>query len=195
MSDPFAGAGDDDVARLIDQHPLAWIVARGARGLATPMPLLLESSAEGRPGALIGHLPKAHPLVAALTAQPGGLFLFQGPSGYISPEWLTNKDWAPTWNFAVAVIEADVVFDESLTERALVDLVAHMERDRPEPWTVEAMGDRFAILRSWVIGFRATITATRARFKLGQDENDTVFAEILAGQGDGELARWMVEAR
>lgn len=194
MSDRFA-TDDAAAARLIAEHPLAWIVSAANPAVTTPMPLLLEQDEGGAARALIGHLPKAHPLVRALSVDPRALFLFQGPQGYISPEWLTDKDWAPTWNFAVAVIEASVTLDDALTERALTDLVAHMERDRAEPWTVAAMGDRFHALRRRVIGFRADITAVRARFKLGQDENDAVFTEILAGLGEGALSRWMQRAR
>jgi transcriptional regulator len=191
----FAEVDNASLARLIERHPLAWILARGDPAAATPMPMVLERDGDGAPAALIGHLPRAHPLVHAFGGDPRGMFLFQGPHGYISPEPLSNKDWAPTWNFAVAVIEADVTFDAAMTTGVLLDLVALMERDRAEPWTVEAMGERFARLRDRVIGFRAAITSVRPRFKLGQDESDTVFAQIVAGLGDGELTDWMKAAR
>jgi transcriptional regulator len=189
------GAESEDIARLIADYPLAWIVAAGAPGAATPMPLLLECDEDGASRSLLGHLPRAHPLVAAFAAEPRGLFLFQGPHGYISPEYLTDKDWAPTWNFAVVVIEADVALDAALTDEALRQLVARMECDRAEPWTVAAMGARYATLRDRVIGFRATITNCRARFKLGQDESGETFAAIVNGLGDIPLARWMRAAR
>jgi transcriptional regulator len=195
MTVPSPRTDDEDVARLIAGHPLAWIVARGNPAVATPMPLLLERDADGAPQSLLGHLPRTHPLVAAFTADPTGLFLFQGPQSYITPEWLADKDWAPTWNFAVAVIEAEVTTDASLTDAALRRLVAHMERDRAEPWTVEAMGDRYTRLRERVIGFRARITGCRTRFKLGQDESDDAFAAIVAGLGDTTLTQWMIAAR
>jgi transcriptional regulator len=195
MTDPFVRTDDEDVARLIAGHPFGWIVACGNPAVATPMPLLLERDADGAPRSLLGHLPRAHPLVAAFTADPAGMFLFQGPQAYITPEWLADKDWAPTWNFAIAVIEAEVTIDAGLTDEALRRLVAHMERDRAEPWTVETMGDRYARLRDRVIGFRAQITGCRTRFKLGQDESDEAFAAIVAGLGDTPLARWMTAAR
>lgn len=195
MSDTFSKTGDTDVARLITAHPLGWIVARADQAATTPMPLLLELDANGAPRSLLGHLPRAHPLVRAFGADPSGIFLFQGPHGYITPEWLSDKDWAPTWNYAIAVIAADVSIDEALTDEALRRLVAHMEQGRDAPWTVEAMGERYERLRARVIGFRATITACRTRFKLGQDESDTAFGEILAGLGDTALARWMLAAR
>lgn len=195
MTSAFSDVSQDDLARLIADHPLAWIVARGDPACATPMPLLLERGADGEPLSLLGHLPKRHPLVAAFVSNPVGLFLFQGPHGYITPEWLPDKDWAPTWNFAVATIEAEVAIDPVLTDQALGRLVAHMERDRATPWGADALGDRYAQLRDRVTGFRASITGWRARFKLGQDESDTGFAAIVAGLGDSDLARWMIAAR
>jgi transcriptional regulator len=189
MTDLSPRTEQDDVARLIASHPLGWIVPRGAPGLASPMPLLLDGES------LLGHLPRTHPLVDAFAADPSAVFLFLGPHGYITPEWLSDKDWAPTWNFALATITAEVEIDDALTDEALRRLVAHMERDRDQPWTVEAMGSRYARLRERVIGFRATITGCKLRLKLGQDESDTAFGEILAGLGDTPLARWMVEAR
>lgn len=182
---------DAALAGLIAGHPLAWIVPRAAPQAASPMPMIAELNEQGAPRSLLGHLPRHHPLVGHLRDDPRAVFLFQGPHGYISPEALSDKDWAPTWNFAVASVEADVAFDEALTDTALRRLVEHMERGRRAPWQVEAMGERYAMLAEKVIGFRATITASHARYKLGQDENQPAFDEIIAAQGDSELGRWM----
>lgn len=195
MSGAFGDVSPDDLARLIAAYPLAWIVAPGAPACATPMPLLLERTGDGAPASLLGHLPNRHPLVAEFAARADALFLFQGPQGYITPEYLTDKDWAPTWNFAVAAIEARVTIDPALTEHALEALVGHMERDRTDPWATSLLGPRYADLRARVTGFRATITTWRARFKLGQDESAEVFDAIENGLGDSELAAWMRLAR
>ena len=191
MTDQIFNTADTELPRLIGQYPMAWIVAKRAPEAAALMPLLLETHADGRPASLLGHLPRAHPIVAHLAEDPRALFLFQGPNAYISPEWLSNKDWAPTWNFAVAQITADVVFDDTLTDKALTDLVAHMERERSIPWTTESLGPRYANLRGRVIGFRAAIQRVTPRFKLGQDEKPGVFSEILRGLGNHPVAEWM----
>ncbi|WP_176596358.1 MULTISPECIES: FMN-binding negative transcriptional regulator [Sphingobium] len=194
MSGPFDQVHPDDLARLIDGYPLAWVMPLADPALATPMPVLLESDTDGTLRSLLGHLPLAHPAVAALRADSSALFLFHGPHAYISPAWLTDKDWAPTWNFAVAKLTADVALDEGLTDEALRCTVAHMERDQADPWTVAQMGARYESLKRRVIGFRATITGVSARFKLGQDEKPAVFGEILTGLGDHPIAAWMKDA-
>lgn len=187
MSGAFGAVPSAELSRLIGAHPLAWIVAHAAPGLATPMPMLVECDAEGKPVTLLGHLPRAHPLVPALTADPAASFLFQGPHGYITPGWMSDKDWAPTWNFAVIAVEADVMFDASITDEALSRLVAHME-PQEGGWTTDALGARYATLRDRVIGFRAMIRAVRPRFKLGQDERPAVREQIIDGLGNDPLA-------
>jgi transcriptional regulator len=188
MSAPFDRWTDLDIRDLVAAYPLAWIVAGP---VATPMPMLLDLDSAGRPVSLTGHLPRSGPLFQRLQADPRALFLFQGPQGYISPQWTGTRDWAPTWNFACARIEAEVAFDDGLTASALERVVAHMERGRPEPWTVAELGPRYARLAQAVVGFRAPIRSLSARFKLGQDERDGVLAHILHGLEDENLVAWM----
>ena len=56
------------------------------------------------------------------------------------------------------------------------------------------MGERRDRLSANVVGFEARVIRANARFKLGQDERDDVFADILAGMstsGDAALVDWM----
>ena len=58
------------------------------------------------------------------------------------------------------------------------------------------MGLRYGKLTPHIIGFDAHIRARRAKFKLGQDERDTIFANIvtaLSQSGQDDLLRWMRE--
>ena len=48
---------------------------------------------------LRGHLAKANPHWEGLPEK--GLAIFNGPHGYISPEWYENNEQVPTWNFGV----------------------------------------------------------------------------------------------
>ncbi len=191
MSSSFEQWDDDDLADLVAAFPLAWIIPLADPAIATPMPMLLERDEDGKPARLLGHLPKAHPMVSPLAADPRALFLFQGPHGYISPAWLDTADWAPTWNFAIARVEASVAFDDGLTDEALRRLVGHMEKLHPSGWSIDALGDRYKDLKARVIGFRATISHVTARFKLGQDERPEIFEQIVSGLGGDPLAQWM----
>ena len=191
MSNPFAPRSDADIVRLVAENPLAWIVASADPGRATPMPMLLDLDSDGNPISVTGHLPRAHPLFETLGSDPRVLLLFQGPHAYISPACLTDKNWAPTWNFAVAKIAGRIRFDADLTDEALTRLVGHMEGARAAPWDIAALGQRYETLRARVIGFRIAIDSIEGRFKLGQDERPEVFERIVESLGDDPLADWM----
>ena len=80
-------------------------------------------------------------------------------------------------------LEIDVEFDDraEATEVALTQLVTHMERGRPNAWSVADMGARYATLAPAVVAFRARVITTYAKFKLGQNERHDDLAEILTG--------------
>ena len=180
-----------DLVELIRRYPLAWIAPRVVDAVPMLCPMLMECDTGGKPASLLGHLPKRHPLARAFKSGGEATFLFLGPHGYISPEYLSDKDWAPTWNYASAQFDCAVDLDDRLTEEALEQLVEHMERGRSEPWNISALGDRYHSLRGRVIGFRAKIIRMRAKFKLGQDETQTAFEDITESLRDTDLADWM----
>jgi transcriptional regulator len=197
--DVFAPQNDEQVLRLVLEHPLAWVVSLDNDDFrATPLPLRPRVGTDGRIEAVEGHFPRAHPQRAALERDPRALILFCGPQGYISPSWVSDRTWAPTWNYAVVQFLVTVAFDESPARlRAhLDDLVNAMEHGRPGAWSVAEMGERYERIRGRIIPFEAKVIEQRARFKLGQDERDAVFADItdgLARSGADELLAWMRE--
>ncbi|MGN6376202.1 MAG: FMN-binding negative transcriptional regulator [Sphingomonas sp.] len=191
MTGPFETWNDDDLGELIAAYPLAWVVTRSDRFRATPLPILLERDAAGTPVSLLGHFGRSNPQIADVQGDPRALFLFQGPHGYISPDMAGRGDWGPTWNYAVARIEADIALDPTLNDEAIARLIAAMERDRPQPWTADRLGARYDQLIRHIVAFRATITRVDARFKLGQDEQHDVFASIVDHLDGDPLGDWM----
>jgi transcriptional regulator len=181
-----------DVLRLIDEYPLAWIVSAAGTGFAaTPLPLLAESNASGALESLLGHFALANPHVAQLRESPWATILFSGPQGYISPEAVSQPGWAPTWNYAVAQCEVYIEFLPEMNNEALGRLVRKMETGRREPWTIDEMGERYAVMVKRIIAFRAHVRGVRGRFKLGQDETPHTLTEVLEELRDPALARWM----
>lgn len=185
------------VLRLVLEHPLAWVVSdAGGEFHAAPLPLRPRVVRDGRIEAFEGHLSRANPLCAALRRDARALLLFSGPQGYISPSWVSNRTWAPTWNYAVAQFLVNVSIDESpeRLDAHLDDLVETMERGRPGAWQISEMGERYGKLKQHIVPFEAKVVELRARFKLGQDERDAEFREIteaLARTGAVELLEWM----
>jgi transcriptional regulator len=178
------------IHRLVAEHPFAQLVSvDGERPVCTPLPLVLER--RGDEAWLIGHFARANPHVELLRRQPHALAIFMGAQGYVSPSWMRDRTQAPTWNYETAHFGIEVAFDEdaSAPHAALERLVAHMERGRPHAWSSRDMGPRYAQLAAAVIAFRARITSTQAKFKLGQNERADVFADILDGlESTGQFA-------
>jgi predicted FMN-binding regulatory protein PaiB len=198
-TDVFAPKDEGQVLRLVLEHPLAWVVSQGGEGLrASPLPLRPRVGRGGRIEALEGHIPRSNPQFAALQGDGRALLLFAGPQGYISPSWVSNRTWAPTWNFAVVQFLVTIAFDETPArlDAHLHDLVEAMEHGRPGAWHPSEMGARYETLKRMIVPFDAKVIEQRARFKLGQDERDAVFAEITEGltrSGADALVAWMRE--
>lgn len=178
----------DAAARLVSQHPLAWVVSRDFN--ASVLPLLAERDAEGRIAAFVGHCALGNPLVADLRRDSSGLVLFNGPSGYISNRYVSNRDWAPTWNFAVLRFEVSVEWLPGETAAFVDRLLDHLEGG-PGRWSTRELGERYGQMLSRIIGFRAHVRTMRPHFKLGQDETPETFREIVEHLPDAGLAAWM----
>ncbi len=198
-ADIFAPASDEQVLRLVLAHPLAWVVSNdGGNFRGTPLPLRPRVGGDGRIEALEGHMARSNPLCAALQRDARALLLFSGPQSYISPSWVSNRTWAPTWNYAVVQFLVAIAFDETPArlEAHLDDLVGAMERGRPGAWQRSEMGARYEKISRMIIPFAAKVVEQRAKFKLGQDERDAVFGDITAalGRTDSDaLLAWMRE--
>jgi acetyl esterase/lipase len=197
MSDRFEPRNPDDIRALVHEQPLAWIVS-GAPGAqqATPLPVQLVCDDDGTPRTLLGHFARSNPQVKSLAASSRATVLLLGPHGYISPSWMRNRNWAPTWNYASVVFDVEVQFrdERADADRLLGGLVTQMEANRPAAWVPEELGARYEKLVTGIVGFEARILATGSCFKLGQDERDDVFADILRAldiKDQAPLAKWM----
>lgn len=199
MSNPslFQPLSQRDIADLVAEQPLAWIVSGSAGALsATPLPVQVVCGADGRPLHLLGHFARSNPQWRTFADDSRATVLLIGPHGYVSPSWFSDRTRAPTWNYATATFEVDIELRDTPedADRLLRGLVADLERGRPGAWSVEDMGERYASLSKGVVGFHAHVREFRATFKLGQDERDDVFDDILRGLWNTQhyaLATWM----
>ncbi len=195
----FAPRDDAEITRLITNNQLAWIVSRDNPNTATPLPLRPERVENGRLVSLIGHYARANPQVAQLQSEPHATLLFMGPNGYVSPSWFADRTQAPTWNYACANFDARIEFldNHDDLDRIVRDLVDAMEGDRVNRWRIEEMHARYEQLLLRIIPFRAHVLDIHAKFKLGQDERDDVYPEIIDGlsaSGNDALIELMNEA-
>lgn len=198
----YAARSDADLLRLVRQQPLAWIVSgAGETFRATLLPVLAETDAEGRLARLVGHFARSNDQYQQLTRDPRAIILVLGTNGYISPSWFADKSQAPTWNYASAQFFVDMQFydEPELIEAHLRQLVNTMEAQAPRgedqiPWDVDQMGPRYFLRSRAIVGFTASVREVRPKFKLGQDERDDVFSDLMAGLKHGpteDLQAWM----
>lgn len=192
----FVPRDESDVGKLVRAYPLCWILSGEAgERLATPLPLLPEEDGEARVISLFGHMAKSNPQQKALELDPRATILCMGPQGYISPHLVSNPTWGPTWNYAVCRFETRVRFVPEETDKALHELAAALEGSGEGCWNPERMGERYYLLKQRIVAFHAEVIEAHARFKLGQDEDETVFQEIVDGLEDRNLALWMSRTR
>lgn len=193
----FAPRSPQDLADLARQQPLAWICSAGPAGLlSTPLPLVPRFAPDGRIVAVEGHFARSNAQVAALRADGRATVLWLGVHGYVSPSWMADRTQAPTWNYASAQLQVDVRLMEQpdAIVAHLRELAERMEAGRVDAWSIDDMGPRLAQLAQRVIAFRAEVLASQEKYKLGQDERDDVYVDILAGldaQPDAALPAWM----
>jgi predicted FMN-binding regulatory protein PaiB len=186
-----------DIKALVDAHPLAWILCGKPEDFAaTPIPVQLRCDDQGRPSMLVGHFARSNPQLTHLRENPDALVLVTGPQAYVSPSWFDDRTMAPTWNYTSVAFHVSIMLEEdpATIRRRIEDLVTAMEAPHPRPWRIADMGTRYAKLANHVVAFHAPIHAVRASFKLGQDERDDVFPDILAGleaTGERDLVTWM----
>ena len=198
----YAARSDADLLRLVRQQPLAWIVSGSGESFrASLLPLLAQTDAEGRLVRFAGHFSRHNDQLQLLKRDPRAVILVLGTNGYISPSWFADKSQAPTWNYVSAQFVVDMRFFEApeAIEAHLRQLVNTMEAQAPRaadqiPWDVDQMGQRYFVRSPVIVGFEAEIRAARPKFKLGQDERDDVFSDIMAGLKHGptaDLQTWM----
>jgi len=198
---PPAFASPDDAAtrRLIEDNPFGLLVASGDEGLvAAHLPMDLDA---GR-NVLVGHMAGPNHVVPALQdCARGGrevMAVFQGPHGYISPDWYaTTKNTVPTWNYAAAhVYGVPTTFDDKARLHALVDALAR--RYERGAWQLAAQdGDYVDRMLGGIVGFELAVTRIEGKFKLSQNRLPADRLGAIAGldatgrAADRELADLM----
>jgi len=185
------------VSQLIQRHPLAWIVSSPDGDFTvTPLPLRPRMHDSGAVTHLVGHFARSNPHVEVLKRHPRALILFRGEQSYVSPSWMSDRTWAPTWNHMGVQFVVDFEFHENVERlrEVLRDMIDTMEADRPKAWRLEETAHRYEKLVPHIVSFVAHVRETKAVFKLGQDERAQIYQDMLAGltaAGETELVDWM----
>ncbi len=180
----------DDLAELhalMRARPLAALVSATADGLyATHMPTVLKDA--GPYGVLEFHLARGNPHWKSLADCGEALLIFQGPEGYITPNWYPSKaehgKVVPTWNYAAvhAYGRPEVIEDKEQTRRHVAELTAQQERNEPQPWLLSDAPESFveAMLRG-IVAFRLPIARIEGKWKMSQNRQMPDRAGVVRG--------------
>ena len=160
---------------LMKAHPLATLVRGGAELAADILPLEVERVGEG--WRITGHVARANPLWREADGQPV-LALFQGPQGYVSPNWYPSKAQhgkaVPTWNYTMVQVHGTLrAIDDAPWLRAFVTrLTERHEGGRAAPWHVtDAPADFIDTMLKAIVGIEIEVTRVEGKFKLSQNRS------------------------
>jgi transcriptional regulator len=176
---------------LMRARPLVALVSAGAEGLcATHLPTVLKGEAPY--GVIEFHLARANPHWKQLAECNEALMIFQGPEGYITPNWYPSKaehgKVVPTWNYAVvhAYGRPEVMKEKDWLCRHVTELTSQQERNEVRPWALsDAPGTYIDAMLRGIVGFRFAITRLEGKWKMSQNRD----AKDRDGVSRGLVAR------
>jgi len=180
----------EDVAEmhaLMRARPFATLVSAGAAGLyANHLPTVLKDG--GPYGVIECHLARANPHCRDLGEGDEALMIFQGPEGYITPNWYPAKaehgKVVPTWNYAVvhATGRPEVMQDKAWLRRHVGELTAQQERTEAKPWALSDAPDTYIdVMLRGIVGFRFAITRLEGKWKMSQNRAAKDQAGVVQG--------------
>lgn len=176
-----------EVRRLVQRHGWASLVVAGQEGLqAAHIPCLLDPDQDEGGDApelvVLGHTARADPVSAQLYREREALLIFQGPNGYISPDWYGEGPFVPTWNFtAVHVHGVPEVLEGDEGFAVLERTVEHFEAARDEPWRLGDEAMMYARrIASGTVPFRLRAARIEAKAKLSQDKPEESQDRVIA---------------
>ncbi|MBD8880406.1 FMN-binding negative transcriptional regulator [Rhodanobacter sp. 7MK24] len=199
MPKSFVETRPEALHGLIRDYPFATVVASTVGGVvANHFPL------EWVKGALYGHVARGNELARMDGAEV--MAIFQGPQGYVSPNWYPTKAEThrevPTWNYAVVHVRGRLkIVEDAIWLRALLErLTDHHEAAEPQPWHVgDAPDDHVEKLMQAIVGIEIAVEHVEGKFKLSQNHPERNRLGVIAGlrrrggAGDAALAEWMAK--
>lgn len=202
----FEQSDPDAIRRLIADHPLGALVARGPQGLDAdhlPFELLPEPDPHGT---LIAHVARANPLWQDLRDGDEALVVFRAEDAYVSPNWYPSKHEAhrqvPTWNYRVVHAHGRIrIRDDVRFVRGVVARLTRRHEARtadPVPWKMgDATPHYLEEMLARIVGLEIAIERIVGKWKLSQNKEarDRLgAADALEARGEASLAQAMRDA-
>jgi transcriptional regulator len=185
--DHFRVEGIPQMHALMRARPFAALVSAGPAGLyASHLPTVLKE--EGTYGLIECHLARGNPHCQELGEVSDALMIFQGPEGYITPNWYPSKaengKVVPTWNYATvhAYGRPEVMTDNEWLLRHVGELTAQQEKSEARPWALSDAPQRYVeVMLRGIVGFRFAISRLEGKWKMSQNREEKDQAGVVKG--------------
>ncbi len=194
----FVEPDADTLLALMKAHPLATLIRGGAELAADILPLEVARVGEG--WRITGHVARANTLWREADGQPV-LLVFQGPQGYVSPNWYPSKAQhgkaVPTWNYAMVQVHGTLrAIDDAAWLRAFVTrLTERNEGGRTAPWHVtDAPPDYIDAMLKAIVGIEIEVARVEGKFKLSQNRSAEDRTGVVLGLEADATAGLQAEA-
>jgi transcriptional regulator len=180
---------------LMRARPLAALISGDSAGLfASHLPTVLKD--DGPYGVVECHLARPNPHWRGLAEGNEALMIFQGPEGYITPNWYPSKaehgKVVPTWNFAVvhAYGRPEMMTEKDWLLRHVTELTAQQESSEAKPWALADAPDTYIdVMLRGIVGFRLAITRLEGKWKMSQNrgmQDQVGVMNGLTNRADGD---------
>lgn len=183
---PVNAMSAPDIGDFLAAHPAARLVTVGPDGRpdSTLLPVLVEGDR------VLGHLARANPHGARITAGTPGLLVVGGPDAYVSPGWYASKAEhgrvVPTWNYTEVQLRGSVTVhdDPDWVLDVVTRLTERHEAGRETPWAVTDAPPQYVRgqLRA-VVGIELVVESVEGKAKLSQNRSAADRAGVVAGLG------------
>lgn len=166
----------DTFHTLVTAFPLGILCTHGAGGFdANHVPFHLHQG-DSEWGVLRTHVARANPVWQHVSDGDEVMVIFQGPDGYISPNWypskLENPRHVPTWNYVVAHAHGRITVhdDETYVRGVVGQLTRDREASEVHPWRMaDAPPEYLAAMLKAIVGLEVRVERLVTKLKLGQN--------------------------
>ena len=187
LPDHFRVEDVPEMHALMRARPFAALVSAGPAGLyGTHLPTVLKD--EGTFGTIECHLSRANPHWRDLAEGGEAMMIFQGPDGYITPNWYVTKAQTgkavPTWNYAIvhAYGRPAVMKEKDWLLRHVTELTDQQERSEAHPWKVsDAPASYVDVMLRGIVGFRFEIARLEGKWKMSQNRETQDRVAVIDG--------------
>jgi transcriptional regulator len=171
---------------LMAANPLGAVVSFADVLTADHIPFEIGAPTEAAPfGVLRAHVARANPMWTLAGREV--LTIFQGASGYISPELYEDKPIhgkvVPTWNYAVVHAHGELraIEDPAWVFALLERLTDAHEAGRTMPWSIhDAPRDFIDKIMTFIVGIEIPIARIQGKWKMSQNRSASEQVAIAA---------------